>query len=333
MGVYKRGKVYYMDFMFNGRRIFKSTGKRNKLEAQKAEETERKRLEFEEYASPSQKRAAFTLVKAIDRLWEEKWSKTSRGGELERTRLLKIAEIIGDKTLDLITDDDIEKVKKRLRAEKKSPATINRYMAHLKTLLRTARDKWRIVDFVPYIEVPREKNGRLSTIDEDDEAKLVKYLRDNGKDQYADLVEVLVDTGARLGELLKSTDANVNLKRGELLLFPEITKSSTPRNVPLTDRAAKILAKRVKPGRRLFNFDRWAAGKNFKAARKAVGIKDDQLTLHCLRHTFATRLINNGVDLYTVSKLLGHSNISVTERYSHIATSTLKTAVGVLNRR
>ena len=59
------------------------------------------------------------------------------------------------------------------------------------------------------------------------------------------------------------------------------------------------------------------------------GITDplNKFTFHCLRHTFASWLVQNGVDLYTVKELLGHSTLTMTERYSHLAKDTLKNAI------
>ena len=52
--------------------------------------------------------------------------------------------------------------------------------------------------------------------------------------------------------------------------------------------------------------------------------------MHDLRHAFATRLIRKGVDLYRVSRLLGHSSVTTTERYLHLATDDLEAAVALL---
>ncbi len=68
----------------------------------------------------------------------------------------------------------------------------------------------------------------------------------------------------------------------------------------------------------------------FENARKRAGIKN--LTFHTLRHTFATRLVLSGVDLVTVSKLLGHSTIHMTMRYSHPTPEALKNAVSKLDK-
>jgi integrase len=68
----------------------------------------------------------------------------------------------------------------------------------------------------------------------------------------------------------------------------------------------------------------------FENACNRAGIKN--LTFHTLRHTFATRLVLSGVDLATVSKLLGHSTIQMTMRYSHPTPEALKNAVSKLDK-
>ncbi|MCZ6865663.1 MAG: site-specific integrase [Candidatus Dadabacteria bacterium] len=68
----------------------------------------------------------------------------------------------------------------------------------------------------------------------------------------------------------------------------------------------------------------------FKNACNRAGLKN--LRFHDLRHTFATRLVLAGVDLATVSKLLGHSSIQMTMRYAHPTPEALKSAVSKLNK-
>ncbi|MDT8379060.1 MAG: tyrosine-type recombinase/integrase [Desulfotignum sp.] len=60
------------------------------------------------------------------------------------------------------------------------------------------------------------------------------------------------------------------------------------------------------------------------------GIKDRKFKLHALRHTFASRQIQKGVDLYTLSKLLGHANVSTTQIYLHLVQKDLDDAMRVL---
>ncbi len=70
--------------------------------------------------------------------------------------------------------------------------------------------------------------------------------------------------------------------------------------------------------------------KAFYGARKKAGLED--VRFHDLRHTFATRLVQNGVDLYVVKELLGHKSITMTIRYAHHNTESLRHGVEVLDK-
>ena len=72
-----------------------------------------------------------------------------------------------------------------------------------------------------------------------------------------------------------------------------------------------------------------AFGKTVEELGLNAGVEDRRMkvTFHSLRHTYASWLVQNGEDLYTVKKLLGHSTITMTERYSHLGADTLRKAV------
>jgi integrase len=80
-------------------------------------------------------------------------------------------------------------------------------------------------------------------------------------------------------------------------------------------------------GRPLYHPDTYTA--RFGRLTKKAGISD--VSLHSLRHTFASYLVMGGVDLRTVQGLLGHSSLMVTEQYSHLSPDHRARAVGVLN--
>jgi site-specific recombinase XerD len=66
-----------------------------------------------------------------------------------------------------------------------------------------------------------------------------------------------------------------------------------------------------------------------------AGVTDrrEKVVFHTLRHTYASRLVMSGVDLYTVQRLMGHSTISMTERYSHLAPDHLEKAVSRMEQK
>jgi integrase/recombinase XerD len=139
-----------------------------------------------------------------------------------------------------------------------------------------------------------------------------------------------VATGLRSAELLTLKWSQVDLDRRELRL--EETKSKRPRIVPLSDRAVAIFVATRYLDRGPFVFTNPVTGRpyrnlcgSFHAACRRAGIAD--FRFHDLRHTFASWAVQNGMDLYRLSRILGHSTLQMTTRYAHLATDQLHEAV------
>ena len=212
-------------------------------------------------------------------------------------------------------------------------ATVNRYLAHLRTILLTARDDWEILEKVPKIRLERESNERTRVISREEQEKLTATLRSSTvkKRPYdrdvADLVDFLCDTGLRLSEALNLAPKNV---KGQMIqLFPADTKSKAVRSVPLTDKAKEILENRE--SHPFSKVDKFQANRAFNWAKEQIGIDESEFCLHACRHSFASRLLESGASLYDVKELLGHSNFSTTQRYSHLAIGHLQNAMNRLN--
>ncbi|NMB82414.1 MAG: site-specific integrase [Ignavibacteria bacterium] len=154
-----------------------------------------------------------------------------------------------------------------------------------------------------------------------------------------DLVEFAVQTGLRQMELITLEWSQINFKDRILILDNRnnLTKSKKIRTVPLSLRAMQILSERelTKKNEAVFTLygqriTQKFISKRFKQYVIESGI-NPKLNFHSLRHTFASWLVQRGVSIYEVSKLLGHSNISVTEIYSHLRAEDLRTAINALN--
>jgi integrase len=122
------------------------------------------------------------------------------------------------------------------------------------------------------------------------------------------------------------------------------TKNGSPRRVPLTIRTKELLNFLKNETRELsqYVFLYRARGSlnavpyknpfgSWKTALRRSNI-DQSLHLHDLRHTFASRLVSNGVPIYDVSKLLGHKSITMTMQYAHLAPAAFDTAIGTLEK-
>jgi integrase len=166
-------------------------------------------------------------------------------------------------------------------------------------------------------------------------------------DHIKPLVLLALNTGMRRGELLGLKWGSVNLSGRQITVTAETAKSGHTRRIPLNTEALATLTAwhrlAGKPGADDLVFP-GADGERMKRIDSAweslmrraglwVKDKDDPnkgratFRLHDCRHHFASRLVQAGVDLYTVKELLGHSEITMTERYSHLAPDNLRAAV------
>jgi site-specific recombinase XerD len=154
-------------------------------------------------------------------------------------------------------------------------------------------------------------------------------------DHVRPLVIVALNTGLRRGELLGLKWGGVNLSAKLLTVTAVTAKSGHTRPVPLNSEALEMLTtwyeRKGKPPPSAFVFPN-AEGERIKSIAtawrslvKAAGVKN--FRLHDCRHHFASKLVQAGVDLYTVKELLGHSEIAMTEKYSHLAPGNLRQAV------
>ncbi|MGH8523816.1 MAG: tyrosine-type recombinase/integrase, partial [Gammaproteobacteria bacterium] len=139
-------------------------------------------------------------------------------------------------------------------------------------------------------------------------------------------------------ELLALTWENVNLERKTLTVVASTAKSGRTRHIPLNTEALDVLKRWRKyhkgsgyvfasnEGERMATVT--TSWRKVVAAAKLVDFR-----FHDLRHTFASHLVMQGIDLYTVKKLLGHSDFAMTEKYAHLAPDHLAAAVAVLGNR
>jgi len=164
---------------------------------------------------------------------------------------------------------------------------------------------------------------------------LLKNVEVNKRNSHfpdvADLVEVLLSTGMRLGELLALRYDDVNFETNLISIW--FNKGDRPRSIPMTVTAKTILERRKKTSPiKPFTFTSYQAENAWKWVRKQIGLeKDKEFVLHHLRHSFASRLAGKDISLYIIKELLGHSTIQVTEKNDHLSPGKLAEAVTVLD--
>ena len=146
-------------------------------------------------------------------------------------------------------------------------------------------------------------------------------IRKDRRDMY-DLVVVLLDTGARYNEIASLKWKDVDLRKKEIHLYrPKVRNESI---LHMTGRVHQVLTRRFNEKstaqQHVFTAEDGSAGKYapgpFNSACKRAGIEG--ITLHSLRHTFASRLAQSGLSLQEIQSLLGHTSIMTTQIYAHL---------------
>lgn len=241
------------------------------------------------------------------------------------------------------------------------PACVNRHLAALKHMFTKAVD-WEMVSEdaakrVKKVKLSPENNRRLRYLSTEECSRLLAACDKHLKP----IVVFALNTGCRRGEILGLKWENVDMKHGFIHLTE--TKSGKRREIPMNGTVLETLrgivrrldmpwvfvkseASKRKPAPELaspapehlstVHQKKETVGRyqdikrSFATACRKAGIRD--FHFHDLRHTFASQLVMAGVDITTVSRLLGHASLTMTLRYSHLAPDHLKNAVDVLSR-
>lgn len=246
--------------------------------------------------------------------------------------LRKLKARMGNYELRQINPLAIETFRRGLLEKGRAKSTTNRYLALLGKIMNLAID-WGLLSENPVRKVKffsEKGNLRERVLTSDEEGALLNCC----PPYLLPIVLTALHTGMRRGEILGLRWNQVDLSKRIIRL--ENTKSGKPRLIPVSSFLIEVLIEQKQksgtseyvfpnPGRRR-PFQNIKRSLNF-AAKKA-GIQG--LRFHDLRHTFASRLVDAGVDLIAVRELLGHHSVKMTERYTHSNAEQKRLAVECL---
>ncbi len=242
-----------------------------------------------------------------------------------KSRLQRLMDRFGDKTLTDLTHAVIrEWVDERLGEVK--PATALRDLSTLRAIMNKAFREGLLAQVPPFPRMKKDA-GRCRWLTVEEEKRLLM----TSKPHQRALIAFAVDTGGRRSELLKLDWQNVDLARGFITYTK--TKNGDDRTIRLTDRAIQVLTdlgpKETGP---IFTY-RGQSMKDvstaFAKARTRAGL--DDFRFHDLRHTFASRLVQQGVSLYEIMHLTRHKSFQMVQRYAHLAPDFQERAIAALN--
>ncbi len=354
MSIVKRGnsKYWYMSFQYNGQQYIRSTKTTNKKIAEQMEIEWKSKIHSQQYQGRKQR---ITLADAFTQYKASKQGIASYSNlvahETVLTRLLPMK-----KHIDELSSHDLERFKQKRIAEGVGAETIKYGLLLIKGTWKFSQKLGYQVSELefPSVKIPKVPLRYLSVQEEtrllielapDRECQGLKPMANRSdelkrmmQDAY-DLVILLLDTGARYSEIANIEWQRIDLAERTIHLWRSKVQNETV--LYMTDRLFEVLSRRfnTKDGQHIFsNREGGARGYCTHSIRKAIvraGLKDCRV--HTLRHTHASRLIQNGMSVYEVREILGHSDIKTTMRYAHLeqrqVTSKARDVINRLNQR
>ncbi|MCP5197025.1 MAG: site-specific integrase [Gammaproteobacteria bacterium] len=313
MSIYKRGKTYWMRFTAaNGRRIHQSTETSDRAAAQEAHDALKAQLWREARLGD---RPSYIWDQAVVQWCHETSDKASHDDDLKILRWL-------DPHLRglFLTDITREKIRQigDLKRLSTRPATANRHLALIRSILRRAARVWGWIDQAPPVQLYPEPKRRIRWLTREQAERLLEELPPH----LAAMARFSLATGLRQANVTGLEWSQVNLARAVAWIHPDQAKARRAISVPLNREAMAVLRAEVgKHEARVFTYDGKPVGnpntRAWRLALKRAGIED--FRWHDLRHTWASWHVQAGTPLHIIQELGGWESAEMVQRYAHLA--------------
>lgn len=340
----KRGKVWWYEFRFEGKRYRRSSAVSNKNNAREIASAYRTALAKGEVGITERKKIpSFKAAMAGFLSWSEK-EHAAKPATHRRYRISTVALLkhFRDVSLEKITPDEVEKYKtarlgqfKTVRSKegrkqakgKIQPATVNRELACLRAMFN------HVIKADVAVKNPISKTAAKTLQEHNEQTRVLtfdeqaRYLA-KATPMLRDVATLMLETGMRPEEVYRIKPENVRLDEG-FLLNPYGKTKAAKRRIKLTATAKSILTRRTEEckddkgqvGPYLFPHatdpNQPVPKVNNAHDRAVKESKVAAFRLYDLRHTWATRAVEAGIDLVTLAAMLGHSKINMVLRYAH----------------
>jgi len=292
MKLQKRGGTYHVDLRTEG------LGRYNTQQVDRKAAMQWALAKVRQEVGPES--TSHTMSEAIKEAWRLHYVDLTKGTRTHRSQLKLLEEELGSVVLTALDSRAIREYAQGLVAGGLTGTTVNRRLAYVSKVLRLA-------------------SGWLYNL--------------SGSPQHAfasSLFRFLLYTGARVGEALAITEAErrVFLRTGVWSLSD--SKNGKPRDVPLGETAKQALQEGWLVDGKVPCYKR--VHRAWQFARREMGLQGDAgFTIHCLRHTCASRMVQAGVDLLVAGEILGHSHSHMTERYARLDVSNKRAALAAID--
>lgn len=336
---------YVVNVMVDGTRIHRTIGlESNGVTRKQAEdfiETARVDSREKRLNLPKNRKTVLRFDKAAQ-LYLKKLRESDGKGIREKSIHLNLHLIpfFKPKPLSSISTFDIDRYKKARLKECGKPGTVNRDLSTLRHLLGKAHEWGWISSIDAKVKKYKEGSGRIVYLNTDQVDRLLEAAKADDSFAVYPFILIGLETSMRRMEILSTKVKDVNLNR-RVIYIPKAKGGA--REQPITKHLAEYLRDRI---RMIGETQEWlfpsltsktghtvSIEKPFRRVVEAAGMDSTQVVRHTLRHTAITHLVQSGVDLPTVKRIAGHSDIKITEKYSHQDSDHIQSAMDKLENR
>jgi integrase len=337
MGLFRRGQVWWMRFTYQGKQVRRPTETTDRKLAEKIYHKVMTQIaEGKWFEKPIGEDK--TVRELLDKYLKEHSARNKQPGSHERDQCMAktVNRFFGDVPLASMSPKVISEYKVKRRDEGVGPGTVNRELALLSHAFNLAVREWEWMANNPVSRVSRERvNGHIErwlTFKEQEKLLAVSPL------WLREIILFAVNTGWRRSEIIRLTWDKVDLFRKTLTILEQKNRGKDTQ--PFNEQVLEVLKARnkvrsIKSNLVFYNDEGGQLdGRNVLRAFY-IAVKKAKLShcrFHDLRHTFATRLAQAGVDLYKVQKLMRHKTPLMTQRYAHHYSESLRDGVDTLDR-
>lgn len=322
--IFQRGKNWYISYMTDGRRVRQSLKTKSKNLAEK----EKNRIETEIEKgnlglAPRKIKPLTALNEYIDILKRTKspsWSK--RCVQLLNPLKRFFFDYCDRKSLKDIRQVELESLLKK-REQEINAKTYNEELRLMKNFFDWTIERGYLFQNPAKRILRKYYKSPPPRAFSKEEVKLVLNI---AVEPQKSIYEFLLHTGLRLGELIYLEWDDIDFQNNQINIRIKKNwkpKTSTNRVIPMTERTKEIILRQSKRSDYIFTtktgrqqvslYDRFQH--LLKKISEKHGVEIPHANIHTFRHTFATHCLMNGIDIYTVSKYLGHTSVKMTEKY------------------
>jgi integrase len=265
-----------------------------------------------------------------------------------KTTLLTHSKELHNKEFSSITNKDIQKIIHRLLEEKKAPATVSLYARTLGTFFRKYKEHNNSIDFED-LALPEVDNKVEYKLSLEDTKRIIKVLREYSRIdldgevfyQYEEIKNIFAFslTGRRISEILNLKFSDLNFETNSFKITATNTKGKKELDFEIDDYILEALKSQARlrnidlysrSEAKIFTYTRETPRIHFQNILKAL--KLPKIRLHDIRHMLGTTLVQNGIPIQDISRMLGHSSIAITEqRYAKTNKDQAKRATNAFN--